>query len=352
MGHVLLRIACSLLVALAGAVPAIAAEKPPTESSASPVCAEDFRGRRICLERPATRVVCLIESALSGIFMLEAQDRVVGVSTNVYQEPVFPYYAAMDPRIATKSLPTPGNWDFVNLESLVALQPDLVVIWSHQEEPIRAIEQQGIPVFGVFIRTFADVSREIESLGALLGAAGRAGELVRSANDSLAALKARFEPTRAGKPPKVYFMWAQGDLETSGRESTVQELIDLAGGENVCGSMNQEHLVLSRETLLALNPEVVVMWFNDRKDPRDVMTHPAWRSVAAVRTGRVHEFPDVFSCDLWTLKYIHAVMLVASWCHPDLFRVADVEREKDGLFRSLYGNRFSFPGQGTTPPTK
>jgi iron complex transport system substrate-binding protein len=145
-------------------------------------------------------------------------------------------------------------------------------------------------------------------------------------------------------------MWAQGDLETSGRDSTVQELIDLAGGENVCRAMGREHLVISRETLLALNPEVVVMWFNDRKDPGDILIHPAWQSVSAVRSGRVHEFPDVFSCDLWTLKYIHAAMLVARWCHPSLFDALDVEREKNELFRALYGNGLTFSAMPKSAP--
>jgi iron complex transport system substrate-binding protein len=350
MRNVSLRIVCVFLLILGGAAPLTAAETPAADSSAGPICADDFRGRQICLAQPARRVVCLIESALSGIFMLGVQHRVVGVSTNVYQDPVFPNYAAMDPRIVTKSLPTPGNWDFVNLESLVALQPDLVIIWSHQEESIRAIEQRGIPVFGVFIRTFADIKREIEALGLLLGASGRAEELVRIAGDSLAELKAKLEEARTEKPPRVYYMWSQGDLETSGHESTVQELIDLAGGENVCGGMAQEHLVVSRETLLALNPEVVVMWFNDRKDPRDVMAHPAWQSVSAVQNGKVHEFPDTFSCDLWTLKYIHAVMLVARWCHPKLFESVDMERERAGLFRALYGDRFCLPGMWSASP--
>ena len=129
-----------------------------TPALAEGVAATDFRGRRIELDKPAERIVCLLESALTGLYMLGAESRLVGISTNIYQESVFPYYAAMDERIRERTLPTPGNWDFVNIESMVALQPDLVILWSGQEESIAALEEKGIPVFGVYHRALCGYS--------------------------------------------------------------------------------------------------------------------------------------------------------------------------------------------------
>lgn len=311
----------------------------------SRVTVEDFRGVEISLDQPARRIVCLIESALSGLFMLGVQDRVVGISTNVYQSDVFGYYAAMDERIAARSLPAPGNWDFVNVEGLMALKPDLVVIWSHQEESIRAMESRGIPVFGVFIHSFEDIYREMLALGELTGSLPRARQLVAFTQNELARL--RTKTSGVTHRPRVYYMWAQGELETSGRNSTVHELITLAGGENVSGSIQQEHLVVNMEKVLEWNPEVIVMWHNERKDPEDILKNPRWRSVQAVKSGRVHEFPDVFSCDLWTLKFLHAVRLVAAWCHPEVLSAVDMEEEKSKLFQYLYGEKITpSPGGG------
>ena len=121
--------------------------------------------------------------------MLGAESRLVGISTNIYQESVFAYYAAMDERIRERTLPTPGNWDFVNIESVVALQPDLVIIRSAQEESIAALEEKGIPVFGVYIERFADIHREITALGELTGTQKRAAELLAIAREELEAVK-------------------------------------------------------------------------------------------------------------------------------------------------------------------
>jgi iron complex transport system substrate-binding protein len=301
------------------------------------VSATDFRGKTISLSHPARRIVCLIESGLSGLFMLGAQDRVVGISANVYQGDSYPYYAAMDERIAQKSLPAPGNWDFVNIERVVALEPDLVIVWSHQEESIHALEERGIPVFGVFIGAFEDIYREIKALGDLTGTSKRAEQLIDHTRQELS----RIEAVTAGveKRPRVYFMWAQGELETSGCRSTVHELITLAGGDNVCGGIDQEHLVVNMEKVLEWNPEVIVMWVSERKEPRDILSNPLWQSVRAVQARSVHEIPDVFSSDLWTLKFQYIVKLAAKWFHPDLFGEVDLNREKGEILKRLYGEK-------------
>ena len=309
------------------------------------VAATDFRGRRIELDQPAERIVCLLESALSGLYMLEAEARLVGISTNIYQESVFPYYAAMDARIRDRALPTPGNWDFVNLESVVALQPDLVVLWSGQEESIAALEERDIPVFGVFIERFEDIHREIAALGALTGTEERAAQLLALAEEELKAVQQKTARPAGAAKPSVYFMWDQGPLETSGRHSTVQELIDLAGGINAAADSELEHLVVNLENVLVWNPELIVLWCNDRLDAEDVGQLAGWRTVAAVRNGRVHELPDPFSCDFWTLKYIFTVGLVARWCHPDLFPAEDVQALRTDLLNKLYGGRL-----GELPP--
>ncbi len=329
-----------ILFGYAGALPAPHARAQ--EPSGAAITLKDFRGKVLSLRQPPSRIVCLIESALSGLFMLGAEDRVVGISTNVYQEETFRYYAAMDPRIRERRLPAPGNWDFISIEKVVGLKPDLVIIWAHQEEAILALEERGIPVFGVFIRTFQDVREEMLALGEMTGKTEQARRLVAETANTLDRLTNSGASLPQADRVRVYYMWAQGELETSGGPSTVNELITLAGGVNVFGSFNQEHLVVNVERMLKEDPQVIVMWYNARKDPADVLQNPMLQSLSAVRHQRVYEFPEVFSCDLWTLKYQYAVMLVGKWCYPERFGNLDPAREKRDLFRRLYGERQAF----------
>jgi iron complex transport system substrate-binding protein len=318
--------------------PPVCAQEP----SGATIAMKDFRGKALSLPKPASRIVCLIESALSGLYMLGEESRVVGISANVYQEEAFRYYAAMDERIREKKLPAPGNWDFINIEKVIGLKPDLVIIWAHQEEAIRALEERGIPVFGVFIRTFQDVHEEMLALGELTGKQERARQLVAQTEEVLDWVAKTTAAIPQEARVRVYYMWAQGELETSGGPSTVNELITLAGGVNVCGNIEQEHLVVNMEKILKGDPQVIVMWYNARKDPADILQNPVWQSLSAVRQQRVFELPEVFACDLWTLKYQYAVMMVAKWCYPEHFRDLDLAGEKMELLRRLYGERRSF----------
>ena len=311
----------------------------PPSTAADGVTVTDFRGKEISLPGPAERIVCLLESALTGLYMLGAEERVVGISTNVYQGNVFPYYAAMDERIRSKTLSTPGNWDFVNIENMVTLQPDLVIIWSHQEESIRAMEEKGIPVFGLFLKSFEDVHREIRALGELTGTGERAEELVAYTEETLEEIRKRTADLTDEERVKVYLMWSQGELETAGKNSTGNELIELGGGINVAADIGQEHLVVNMENVLIWDPQVVVMWYNTRKDPTDIMNLPMWRSISAVKNRRVHEFPDIFSCDFWTLKYLLVVEMVAKWCYPAQFAHVDLNTARIDLFKTFYGDK-------------
>ena len=306
----------------------------------SPITVTDFRGKTLRLQAPAQRIVCLIESGLSGIYMLGEERRVVGVSRNVYTGDVHAHYAALDPRIRDKKLPAPGNWDFLNLESVVALKPDLVILWSQQTEAIASLEDKGIPVFGVFIQRKEDVYREIEALGKLTGSSQRAAALIAYTRNELARFASRTGGFHESKRPGVYFMWAQGNLETSCGESTVNDLIHLAGGHNVCAALPNEHLVVNLERVLSWDPELIIMWYNEKKGPADILQDPQWKRIKAVREKRVHEFPEVFWCDLWTLKFVYAVKLAAKWTHPELFREVDLEREKLKMMQFFYGKKW------------
>ncbi len=308
-------------------------------SAAEPVEAVDFRGHRLQLPQPAQRIVCLIESALSALYMLGVADRVVGVSNNVYEGSVRPYYEALDKRIRSRALAAPGNWDFINVESVVALQPDLVILWAHQKEAIRSLESRGLRVFGVFIERFSDVHREIEALGRLTGSQARALELNLMVQEEMAWVRRMISTSTAKSPPIVYFMWAQGDLETSGAPSTVNDLIEAAGGRNAFEGLRHEHAVVRWEKVLQTNPDVVIMWVNSQRNPSHILEDPRWRSVKAVQNRRVHELPDIFTCDLWTLKYPIAVMTLAHWLYPEVVSKEDIRQRRRVFLERLYNSQ-------------
>ena len=305
--------------------------------SAFTIKVTDFRNKEIILKKPATRIVCLIESGLSGLYMLHAENQVIGVSSAIYNESAAPQYAALDERIKNKILPAPGNWDFVSIENIVALQPDLVIIWASQTESIQTIEQHGIPVYGVFLKSFDDVYKEIKDFGTLTGKNQRADSVITYTKNEINKLGLKIKSSVVNKK-SVYFMWSQGLLETAGTTSTVNELIELAGAKNVC-TIEQEHVVINKERLLDWNPDVIVMWYNTSKNPGDFLYLPEIQHIKAVQNKQLFEVPSVFMCDLWTLKFPYAVKLLAKWCYPATFTNINLEEEKNKMLIELYGKK-------------
>jgi iron complex transport system substrate-binding protein len=298
------------------------------------ISVRDFRGRNLTFDQPVERAVCLIESALTGLYMLGVQNKVVGIPRDIYSSAVYPYYSKLDNRIELKQLPAPGNWDYVSVEQVVSLQPDLVILWTSQNETIEQIEQFGIPVYAIMMHNFNDVFKEITDLGKIFDCSQRADSLVNYTKDTLGKIKILHA---LQNPQKVYFMWAQGINETSGIKSTVNDLLAFAGVKNAC-TLEQEHVIISLESLADWNPDMIVMWYNEKLDPEDIINDPLLQGLDAIRNRKVYELPGVFDCDFWTLKMINPVRLIANWAYVDTSVTVTEEHEKQKLYRFLYQN--------------
>jgi iron complex transport system substrate-binding protein len=312
--------------------------RPKDNSSGRPVTdysVTDFRGKQVVLNAPASRIICLIESGLSGLFMLHVESNVIGVSSAIYNESAAAQYAALDERIKNKKLPAPGNWDFVSIENIVALQPDLVIIWASQTEAIQTIEEHGIPVYGVFLKSFNDVYKEIKDFGTLTGKSQRADSLINYTKSEILIIS---QKSKIINRKSVYFMWPQGLLETAGTTSTVNELIELAGAKNSC-TLQQEHIVINKEMLLDWNPDVMVLWNNPSKNTDNLVILSELKQIKAIQNKQVYELPSVFMCDLWTLKFPYAVKMLAKWCYPATFANLNLDEEKKKMLIELYGKR-------------
>ena len=305
--------------------------------SAVSIKVTDFRNKEITLAKPASRIICLIESGLSGLYMLHAENQVIGVSSAIYNESASAQYAVLDERIKNKTLPAPGNWDFVSIENIVALQPDLIIIWSSQTEAIQTIEEHGIPVYGVFLQSFNDVYKEIKDFGILTGKSQRADSLIAYTKIEINSITQQ-RTTINEQQKSVYFMWPQGLLETAGTTSTVNELIELVGAKNSC-TLQQEHVVINKEMLLDWNPDVMVLWNNPSKNPDNYVTLSELKQIKAIQNKQVYELPSVFMWDLWTLKFPYAVKLLAKWCYPATFANLNLEDEKRKMLIELYGKK-------------
>lgn len=306
------------------------------------IVVQDFRGKTLRLSKPAERVVCLIESALTGIYMLKQGHRVVGIPTNVYSEgfyysDTFKYYASLDERIRLRKIPAVGNWESVNAEKILSLKPDLIIIWSSQIDAIQKFEKLGIPVYGVFITKIEDIFKEIRDFGLMLDAKERAEELISYSKVEIGKIEETAKKIQIRK--KVFFSWAQHNfLQTSCKGSIVDEIINKVGGVNICGDIKSESQNLTMEKLVNLNPDVIIMWYTKSLSPEDIRKNNQYRAINAMKSGSIYQFSDTFFFDLWTLKFIYSMKFIAKAIYPEFHRF-ELETEKRKIMNFLYGKR-------------
>jgi iron complex transport system substrate-binding protein len=222
------------------------------------------------------RVVSLVPSMTEAIVALGERSRLVARTD---------YDLGRD----LASLPSVGGATDPSLERILALQPDLVLVWQDSGlPPVKArLEAMGLRTEPVASSSLGDFRRSLARLGELLGVPERAARLIRTIHDSLGAVGAWV----AQRPPvRVFYMVWPNPLITTGSGTYVDTLITLAGGVNIFADAPTAWPTVTFEALLRRDPDVIV--WPRRLDERDtaaqaLRTRPGWRRLRAIRRGRL-----------------------------------------------------------------
>jgi iron complex transport system substrate-binding protein len=184
-----------------------------------------------------------------------------------------------------RGVPAVADVATVNAERIVALHPDVVIGIPSQRRLTEPLRRAGIATRFYRDDTYGDIFTDIRALGDLSGHASRANALVLSLQRETARLRAT---ERFKRVPRVFVALGAGPIWTVGPSSYIATLIRYAGGENAA-QIRDAYGTYSAETLLRAQPDAIV------SDP-DIhiaswLGREPWRSLRAVRAGRVYVIP-------------------------------------------------------------
>ncbi|TLF48745.1 cobalamin-binding protein [Halomonas urmiana] len=208
-------------------------------------CVADDAGREVCLDAPARRIVALSPGVTELLYAAGAGERVVGaVSFSDY-----PAEAARLPRV--------GSYDRLDLEALLALEPDLVVAWAggNPREQVDRLPRLGLPVFFSDAGDFAAIASSLERFGALAGTETVADEAARALREGVTAL--REQHAEAAPIPVFYQVWEQPLMTVNG-EHWISQALALCGGENLFAEEAPLVPRIGVEAVLARDPEAII----------------------------------------------------------------------------------------------
>lgn len=226
------------------------------------------------------RIVCLTEETTETLYLLGAEDRIVGISG----------FTVRPPR-ARKEKPKVSAFTSAKMDKIIALEPDLVLAFSDLQADIAAeLVRAGVEVHVFNHRSVAEIVRMIRTVGGLIGESPAADALADRLAQRLETIRAT---SNSAARPRVYFEEWDDPLISGIR--WVSEIIEIAGGEDCFPELAQESLgkdriIANPETVVQRAPDIIVgSWCGKKFRPERVAGRSGWDAIPAVRNGHVHE---------------------------------------------------------------
>lgn len=221
---------------------------------------------------PARRIVSLAPNITELLYSAGAGDRLVAA------------VEFSDYPLAAKNLPRVGDAFRVDYERLLELKPDLIITWRDGSPPaiVDELRRLGLPVRELRITGLDGVADALRELGTWTDTSAQAD---RAASDYLRRLAALRAAHGASAPLSVFFEISETPLYTVNDQHPISEIIRLCGGRNVFADLTGLAPAIGIESVLARNPEVILV---PDDEPAALASWARWPLVTAVRNHTVY----------------------------------------------------------------
>ncbi len=209
-----------------------------------------------------------------------------------------------------------GPSQALNVEAVIALRPDLVIA---KEDLRPALANRGLDV--LWVPTSSDIGTIAATVGAIGDRIGE-GEKARATVAAMLAQVARLRERTALLPRVRVYYEAGRPGRSAGHGTVIDAMIGLAGGTNIAGGIELANPLLSAESILAADPQVILLspWSDS---PTVVAARAGWGRIAAVAAGRVFQIPEgqrqvqspspacIAACERQLLPWLHPELAVS-----------------------------------------
>lgn len=233
----------------------------------------DDSGATVTLSAPAQRVISLAPHVTELLYAAGGGAKIVGAVS----------YSDYPP--AAKQLPRVGDNKALDLERIVALKPDLIVVWRHgnAQQQLDRLRELHIPLFFSEPHRLDDVAVSLTKFGQLLGTSPAADAAAAAYRQKIAQLRTQY----ANRPPvSVFYQVWDKPLMTLNGKHMISDVIALCGGRNVFAALEPLVPTVSTEAVLAANPEAIVTAAQGATQPDTTLpqlgTWRAWPGLTAV----------------------------------------------------------------------
>jgi iron complex transport system substrate-binding protein len=268
----------------------------------------DDYGRTVTLGGIPDRIVSVAASPTEILFAIGAGAQIVGVDN--YSD--YPAEVANVTKVGDYNL---------NVEAVIALQPDLIVTGDLvNRQQLDLLSTKGIPYVILADRTLEDVLKTIRLAGVITGHVSEADHVADDLANRISAVKNKTLAADVTKP-KVYIEYDEYlGLWTYGPGSFGDDLIIQAGGTNIAHNTSSEYPKVASEFVIAENPNIIVYTTGPWSTLSNSTYHnrPGWGNISAVTNDKIYGM-DANLLSRYGPRIVDCLEQLAALIHPELF---------------------------------
>ena len=229
------------------------------------------------------RIVSMAPSLTEILFALGLDEEIVAVTL----------FSDYPPAAAEKA--KVGSFWQPNIEAVIAARPNLIMTlgFGQHKNLAERLKRVGYNCLAVNIETVSDLFTVIGEIGIAAGRQRQADELSSGIKKKLNALSSRVDAL-----PKVRVLWVvqREPLRVTGRDTFVNEMIELAGGENAIGRTVHKYPPIGAEQVIACGADVIIEPSMGREDL------DAQRAEALRHWGKFRNLPAVTNSRIYVIR--------------------------------------------------
>lgn len=273
-----LALGSALLAACGADDEAGTAGSSPSAVAGGPITVTDDAGVEVTLDEPAEAIVSLAPSNTEIAFAVGAGSKMVaGTSYDDYPE-------------EAKALPKIGDFANPNVEKIASYSPDLILAAGGIQADLRTqLEDLGMVVYVADPKTYEGVIATIEDIGKLAGTE----DVAAAVTDAMKAAQADVRAAVGDLTTATTFLEIYSEpLMTAGKDTFIDDMIAIAGGENIGATAGSGFPTFSTEVLVQTDPEVYIADSGAMSDPGDIDKRAGFSELTAIKEGRVYVIDD------------------------------------------------------------
>lgn len=226
----------------------------------------------------AKSVVALSPAATEILYAIGAEDQIAAVSEySDYPE-------------AAKEKPVVGGFDgnTLSMEKILSFKPDLVYLTEGMHNfLIQGLEDNNIPYYISNATSVQAVYDEITDIGKLTGHEKQAAIVITE----MKRLATGMQAADSEKTSVYYEVWNDPYMSI-GNTSFINDIIAAAGGKNLFDDLSDGYPVVSEETIIARQPEVILIPASSWISAESVKARAGWENIPAVKNNKVYVIDD------------------------------------------------------------